>query len=96
MGVVALSGARPTTSQSDESLAMGRWQAVSLRALIDVTTKLMTDGGYRNLLVKRPDEALGQFDLTPQEIEALKTRDRWRLEECGLEEWTARWVSSLR
>lgn len=69
---------------------------MSLRALIDVTTKLMTDGEYRNLLVNEPDNALAQFNLTPQEVEALKTRDRWALEDCGLEEWTARWVSSLR
>jgi ABC-type Zn uptake system ZnuABC Zn-binding protein ZnuA len=69
---------------------------VSLRALIDVTYKLMTDGEFRNLLVNKPDTALGQFELTPQEIEALKSRDRWLLEEVGLEEWTARWVSALR
>lgn len=69
---------------------------MSLRALIDVTTKLMTDGDFRNLLVSHPDEALAPFNLTPQEIEALKTRDRWLLEECGLEEWTARWVTALR
>lgn len=69
---------------------------MSLGAMIDVTRKLMTDGDYRNLLVNSPDEALGQFDLAPQEIEALKSRDRWLLEECGLEEWTARWVTSLR
>lgn len=69
---------------------------MSLRALIDVTYKLMTDGEYRNLLVNAPDSALAQFELTPQEIEALKTRDRWLLEEVGLEEWTARWVSALR
>lgn len=68
---------------------------MSLRALIDVTTKLMTDGEFRNLLVTRPDVALADFDLTPQEVEALKTRDRWLLESCGLEEWTARWVTSL-
>jgi hypothetical protein len=64
--------------------------------MIDVTRKLMTDGEYRNLLVKHPDEALAQFDLTPAEAHALKMRDRWALEECGLEEWTARWVTSLR
>jgi hypothetical protein len=69
---------------------------VSLRALIDVTYKLMTDGEYRNLLVNSPDAALSPFELTPQEIEALKSRDRWLLEEAGLEEWTARWVSALR
>jgi ABC-type Zn uptake system ZnuABC Zn-binding protein ZnuA len=69
---------------------------VSLRALIDVTTKLMTDGEARNMLVNRPDEFFAQFELTPEEMEALRTRDRWLLEECGLEEWTARWVSSLR
>lgn len=64
--------------------------------MIDVTTQLMTDGEYRNLLVNDPDTALGRFDLTPDEAEALKRRDRWMLEECGLEEWTARWVSALR
>ena len=41
-------------------------------------------------------QALAPFTLTAQEIEALKTRDRWLLEECGLEEWTARWVTALR
>ncbi|MDQ2745297.1 MAG: hypothetical protein M3Z66_23775 [Chloroflexota bacterium] len=69
---------------------------MSLRALIDVTTKLMTDGTYRNLLVNEPDTALAQFNLSSEEISALKARDRWMLENCGLEEWTARWVSALR
>lgn len=69
---------------------------MSLRALIDVTTKLMTDGDFRNLLVNAPDAAVAQFNLTADEIEAVKTRDRWLLQECGLEEWTARWVSALR
>lgn len=69
---------------------------MSLRALVDVTYKLMTDGEFRNLLVNQPDVAMSQFELTPQEIEALKTRDRWLLQDAGLEEWTARWVSALR
>lgn len=69
---------------------------MSLRALIDVTTKLMTDGDYRNLLVNDTDAALSLFELTPEEQEALRSRDRWLLEQCGLEEWTARWVSALR
>lgn len=69
---------------------------MSLRALIDVTTKLMTDGEYRNLLVHNSDAAFADFNLTEEEREALRRRDRWMLEECGLEEWTARWVSALR
>jgi hypothetical protein len=73
-----------------------RRAGVSLRALVDVTTKLMVDGEYRNLLVKDPETALASFDLTSDEVEALKSRDRWLLEDCGLEEWTARWVSALR
>ena len=48
---------------------------MSLRALIDVTTKLMTDGEFRNLLVIQPEQALSQFDLSPQEVEALERRD---------------------
>jgi len=69
---------------------------MSLRAMIDVTSKLMTDGEFRNLLVNEPDHALAPFDLAATEIEAFKSRDRWLLEECGLEEWTARWVTALR
>ena len=69
---------------------------MTLRALIDVTTKLMTDGDFRNLLVNDPDRALAPFNLSAREREALITRDRWLLEDCGLEEWTARWVSTLR
>jgi hypothetical protein len=64
--------------------------------LIDVTTKLMTDGAYRNLLVNDPEAAFDGFNLTEEEKQALRSRDRWALEECGLEEWTARWVSALR
>ncbi|GAC1331173.1 MAG: hypothetical protein NVS2B16_14950 [Chloroflexota bacterium] len=56
----------------------------------------MTSGEYRNLLVNQPDVALAEFDLTAQEREALRKRDRWLLEECGLEEWTARWLTALR
>jgi hypothetical protein len=69
---------------------------VTLRALIDVTTKLMTDGTYRNLLVNDSEGAFEGFNLSEDEKEALRRRDRWLLEECGLEEWTARWVTSLR
>lgn len=69
---------------------------MSLRAVIDVTTKLMSDGEYRNLLINDPEGALAEFNLTEEEREALRRRDRWMLEECGLEEWTARWVSALR
>lgn len=69
---------------------------MSLRALVDVTYKLMTDGEFRNLLVTNPDAALAPYELTPQEVEALISRDRWLLEDVGLEEWTARWVSALR
>jgi len=56
----------------------------------------MTDGDFRNFLVNDADGALASFDLSAEEREAVKKRDRWLLEECGLEEWTARWVSSLR
>ncbi len=69
---------------------------MSLRALIDVTSRLMTDGEYRNLLVNDSEAAFADFNLTEDEKQALRSRDRWALEECGLEEWTARWVSSLR
>lgn len=69
---------------------------MSLRAVIDVTTRLMSDGEYRNRLINDPEGAFAEFNLTEEEREALRRRDRWMLEECGLEEWTARWVSALR
>ena len=39
-----------------------------------------------------PDAALAQFDLTPQEREALKSCDRGKLVDCGLDERLAIWI----
>jgi hypothetical protein len=69
---------------------------VSLRSMIDVTTRLMSDVAYRYQLHTDPDAALTGYDLTPEEAEAFRSLDRWLLESCGLDEWTARWVSALR
>ncbi len=46
-------------------------------------------------MMSQPDGALAQFDLTPQETEALRTGDRARLVQCGLDERLAAWIPWL-
>ena len=59
-------------------------------------TRLMTDRDFRYHEQTHSREALKGFDLDDQELEAISRRDRFKLEELGLEPWTARWITSLR
>ena len=69
---------------------------LSAEGLQQAVTRMMTDRDFRYYAQTRPTEALRGFDLTPEEAEAIVRRDLFRLEELGLEPWTARWVTSLR
>jgi hypothetical protein len=57
---------------------------------------MMTDRDFRHLAQTKPQFALEGFELTDEEADALMRRDLFKLEELGLEPWTARWVTSLR
>ena len=59
-------------------------------------TRMMVDRDFRHLAQTRPAAALREYELTDEELEALSRRDLFKLEELGLEPWTARWVTSLR
>ena len=59
-------------------------------------TRMMVDRDFRHLAQTKPRDALKDFDLTAEELDALSRRDLFKLEELGLEPWTARWVTSLR
>jgi len=59
-------------------------------------TRMMVDRDFRHEAQTCPRESLAGFDLTEEELEALSRRDLFKLEELGLEPWTARWVTSLR
>jgi hypothetical protein len=61
-----------------------------------VITRMMTDRDFRHLAQMRPAEVLSEYELSPDELGALARRDLFKLQELGLEPWTARWVTSLR
>jgi hypothetical protein len=64
--------------------------------MMEVVTRLMTDRDFRFYAQTYPFEALRDFDLTDEERAAIARRDLFKLEELGLEPWTARWVTALR
>ena len=69
---------------------------MSLQGMQSAITKLMTDRDFRHLEQSQTHDALADFDLTREELEAISRRDLFKMEELGLEPWTARWVTSLR
>lgn len=69
---------------------------MSLDAMHSAITRLMTDRDFRYLEQTNSLDALSSFDLTDEERDALSRRDLFKMEELGLEPWTARWVTSLR
>lgn len=69
---------------------------ISVLGMQEAIKRLMTDRDYRHSEQTNSRAALADFDLTDEEIEAISRRDLFKLEELGLEPWTARWVTSLR
>lgn len=59
-------------------------------------TRMMTDRDFRFRAQTEPAATLAEFDLTDEELAAISRRDLFKLEELGLEPWTARWVTALR
>lgn len=69
---------------------------MSLDGMQAAITRLMTDKDFRHQEQTQPPKALALFELTDEEREAITRRDVFKMEELGLEPWTARWVTSLR
>ncbi len=69
---------------------------MSIEGLQQAVTRIMTDKDFRYYAQTHPKDALLGFDVTEEEAEAVVRRDLFKLEELGLEPWTARWITALR
>ncbi len=68
---------------------------MSLRVLKEIIFIAMGDENFRQTLVFQPDETLGQYDLTYEELKALRTGDKKKMVEMGLEENLAQYGQLL-
>ena len=48
--------------------------------------RVMEDEGFRNQLKASPESTLAQFDLTPDEVAAIKSADPAKIQELGVDE----------
>lgn len=48
--------------------------------------RVMEDEGFRNELKASPEATLAQFDLTPDEVAAIKSADPAKIQELGVDE----------
>lgn len=49
-------------------------------------TRVMEDEGLQNQLKANPDATLARFDLTPDEVTAIKSADPSKIHELGVDE----------
>ncbi len=59
---------------------------MSKASVVAVITKASQDAGFRKHLQENPDVALRGYDLTPEEITAIKQRDTKKLTAWGVDE----------
>ena len=57
---------------------------MSVEAMIEVIERAAADGEFRDQLRANPDAVLLNYDLTPQEVEGLKSGNRELLRRLGL------------
>lgn len=58
-------------------------------------TRVMEDEAFRNQLKASPDATLAQFDLTPEEVAAIKSADPSKIHELGVDERVSKTASVL-
>lgn len=59
---------------------------MSREGLVHFITRAMEDESFRAEVKANPDAALAQFDLTVEEIAAIKSGDRSKLQDLGIDE----------
>ncbi|HEV8339943.1 MAG TPA: Os1348 family NHLP clan protein [bacterium] len=59
---------------------------MSREGLVKFVSQVMADEGFRTELKANPDATLAQFDLTAEEIAAIKSADPAKLEHAGVDE----------
>ncbi len=64
---------------------------MSMRVLKEIVFVAMGDETFRRKLVFEPDTTLSQYDLTQEELKALRLGDKQKLIDLGLEEHFAQY-----
>ena len=59
---------------------------MSREGVASFLVKVMEDEGFRSQLKASPEATLAQFDLTPEEIAAIKSADPSKIQELGVDE----------
>lgn len=59
---------------------------MSREGVVSFVTRAMEDEAFRAQLKANPDATLAQFDLTAEEIAAIKSADPAKLEDLGVDE----------
>ena len=59
---------------------------MSREGVASFLVRVMEDEGFRSQLKASPEATLAQFDLTPEEIAAIKSADASKIQELGVDE----------
>lgn len=59
---------------------------MSVRVMKEIIFVAMGDENFRTKLVFEPDETLSQYDLTQEEMKAMRFGDKQKMVSMGLEE----------
>lgn len=59
---------------------------MSVHVMKEIIFVAMGDETFRHQLVFEPDDSLSKFDLTAEELKAMRTGDKKKMVEMGLEE----------
>ncbi len=65
------------------------------KAGVQAVVNKMSDETFRKKLKENPSAALSGFDLTPEEINALKSGDKTKLQQLGVDDRISKVVSDM-
>lgn len=68
---------------------------MSVRVLKEIIFVAMGDETFRHKLVFEPEQTMSQYDLTQEELKALRTGDKQKMIDLGLQEQYAQYGSLL-
>ena len=68
---------------------------MSLRVLKEIVYIAMGDEVFRRKVIFQPDELLPKYDLTSNEVSALRLGDKKKLIDLGLEESLATYAEAM-
>ncbi len=65
------------------------------KAGVQAVVNKMSDETFRKKLKENPSAALSGFDLTPEEINALKSGDKTKLQQLGVDDRISKVVADM-